>query len=130
MSASQERLAGAREPLLEVVERILIGAVETNFKMQVGTGGVAGRALRSDGLAPLHLLAHTYEDGRKVRIQRRVAIAMCDQHIVAVAAAPAVQVHKRHDARVGSSDRGRVAGRDVEPRVEVAGWAVGVVGLA
>jgi drug/metabolite transporter (DMT)-like permease len=105
----------------EVPERVDVGAVpgaRAHLEVQVRSGGVAGGARAADALAAGHLLAGLDAERRQVRVLRVPAVAVPDDHLVAVGAAPA-----GGDDLAGADglDGGAGRHREVDARVVAAG---------
>jgi hypothetical protein len=103
-------------PRCQAGGRVYGDAVDADFEVQVGAGGVAGRADGADRLASLNVLVVAHEDLRAVSVQRRgLATVIHDDRI----AIPAFPTREDDAAGRGGGDR-RAHGRaDVDPRVHL-----------
>ena len=69
----------------DIILRILSGAVDTHLKMQMRSGRIAGRTDITDRLALGHVISDAASDAGHMRIQSRIAVAVVDNDIVAIA---------------------------------------------
>ena len=69
----------------DIILRILSGAVNTHLKMQMRSGRIAGRTDITDRLALGHVISDAASDAGHMRIQSRIAVAVVDNDIVAIA---------------------------------------------
>src|SRR3984893_16051104 len=100
----------------QIAKRILIGAVDANFEMQVGTGRISGRSLVSDGLAAVDPVPAAHGEPRQMGVERAVAVAVGQDDDVAVAPVPTLV---GADAGVGSQDGRAGGGADGQSGVKV-----------
>src|SRR6202022_1611657 len=97
--------------------------------MQVGAGGVSGRALITDDGVLVDLDAVANRPAGEMPVERGEAAGVHHHHVAAVTAQPASPeaAHGEvvHDAAVGGVHRGSVIGGNVDPTMEVmtrTGW--------
>src|SRR5438477_9811564 len=101
--------------------------------MQVGAGGVAGRALVADDgvLVDLHPVAD--RPAGEMSVERGESARVHHHHVASVAAEPAAPATAHgevvDDAAVRGVHRGSVIGGEVDATVEVKTWTAGIVRL-
>src|SRR5690606_24715141 len=115
--------------LPEVGQRVDVRAerlVGTDLEVQVGPGGVAGRAGAAELLAGADRLAGGHRDRRQVRVLAVPAVGVTDDHLVAERAGPAGGDHLagRDGLDGGAGGHGEVHARVVPLGPQVAGGAV------
>lgn len=104
LSASREGVSGqvSHAGLRAIAEGIDSYTVLRHLKMEMGSGGVSGGAGDADDIALIDILSHTHLPAGHMGIQRRVAAAVRDDHIVAIGAG--ILGHD-HGSRLGGIDR-------------------------
>src|ERR1700730_17157050 len=90
--------------------------------MQVGAGGVAGRAFEADRLALRDDLTGLHQRTLKMPVERQQAGAVTENDIVSVASL--VGTTNGHQTVVGGEHWGQRGGRQVKPGMEVGIGAV------
>lgn len=108
LNASREGVSGQVSPagLRAVTEGIDPYTVFRHLKVEMGSGGVSGGAGDADDIALIDILPHAHLPAGHMGIQRRVAAAVRDDHIVAVRTG--ILGHD-HGSRLSGIDRAGIA---------------------
>src|SRR5262245_55168631 len=100
-------------PLWQVSERIAGHALVANLEVEMGAGAVPRVAHATDLLARCHTFTWLDVDAIQVGIERGEAIALVNDHVVAIASVPAA-CRQGHIAAIRRFDRRARPGTDVD----------------
>ena len=75
--------------LVQIICRIYLAAVDTNFKVQMCTGGESRTSYVTDGLSLTYRITNGNRQRSHMAIQRGIGAVVLNYHIVSIAAAAA-----------------------------------------